>query len=107
MHKHLLYAVVFCCFLAGCGKEAPVKDDCESLKQGLLANNHQQVQQAIDAVIQTLPSDNYTPENVNQLAQALSAALRCIGNGALFQLYQNTARTIGTQNLLFIFRRKY
>ncbi len=56
-----------------CKKDTLQKVDCEKLKQGILADNKDQVRSEINSLINNLSSAANTPENLTALAQAISA----------------------------------
>lgn len=63
-------------FATGCSKENLRKEDCEKLRQGIVANNIDEVRNEINGFIANLPSDNNTLENLDKLAQAISSQCR-------------------------------
>lgn len=56
--------------LAACKKDAE-NGNCVLLKEGMKANNVQHVGEVITKYIGTLPSNEYTEENVNKLVLAI------------------------------------
>lgn len=59
----LLFVVIL---LSACKKDAE-NANCVLLKEGMKANNAQQVGEVITKYIGTLPTSNYTEENINKL----------------------------------------
>ena len=67
-------ALVFCfvVILAACEKEKTGRDLCEELKTAVVNDNSSQAQAALAALIHTLPTQEYSQANLNNLAGIIS-----------------------------------
>lgn len=64
-----------------CKKDAE-PGNCVLLKEGMKANNVQQVGEVITKYIGTLPTNDYTEENINKLVQAIQG--QCNFNAGVY-----------------------
>lgn len=79
--RNLQVVLIAALLFTSCKKEAEDKE-CVSLKEGITANNIQQVKDVITAFINRLPSDDYTEVNINKLVSAISG--QCGINSGLY-----------------------
>ena len=70
MHKLIIILLVAFLF-TGC-KKSTENSTCTSLKEGITANNVQQVGDVITNYINSLPSADYTDANINRLVQKIA-----------------------------------
>jgi hypothetical protein len=56
---------------AGCKKEKTSKADCERLQNAIGSGNKDEVKEVINKFIGSLPSQNYTEQNLNNLLNAI------------------------------------
>jgi len=81
--KYLLFAFALLSTALSCSKEGNDGDYCQELRDGVTNSNVEQVKHAITQFINSLPSQDYTEENINNLVHAIeddcdgSAALLC------------------------------
>lgn len=67
----LLLSFIFFLLLTGCKREAIRPPDCMQLKNGIISNEKEEVKITISDFIMSLPSQNYTEENMNKLVAAI------------------------------------
>lgn len=68
--RFLLFMILVL-LIAGCSKDLTA-GQCQELKQGIVANDLEKVRMKITQTIIALPSQEYTEQNLNALAAALS-----------------------------------
>jgi hypothetical protein len=71
--------VLFAMLTIGCKKHSS-GSLCETLREGMIANNPEQVKSAITLLINKLPSKLYTESNLNLLASLLSGQCTVTAN---------------------------
>ena len=85
MTGKFLSVLAIALFSAGlsCSKDVGETDYCQELRDGVLNSNVEQVRFAITQLINGLPTQEYTEENINKLVNVLenncggSAAMQC------------------------------
>lgn len=83
--------------LAGCKKESE-SNNYTSLKEGIKANNVQQVKEIITAYINTLPSNDYTEATINKLVSVISGECTVTAGAFCFDCIQ----TLPSQSEIWI-----
>ncbi len=80
--------IVFAALLfTACRKNAE-NSNCTLLKEGITANDLQQVSKAITNYINTLPTDEYTEANINLLVQTITGSCNIKSGAYCFDCIQ-------------------
>lgn len=72
MRHFLLITIVGIFLLPACKKQQLRKPDCQQLRNGISANNKDEVKGVINGFIAGLPSQTYTEQNLNALVDAIN-----------------------------------
>ncbi|MFN2438776.1 MAG: hypothetical protein ABR503_06215 [Chitinophagaceae bacterium] len=73
MQRNISIVVLIICLqtISACKKEKIDSTDCQKLQNGISTVNKEEVKIVINKFINSLPSQNYTEENMNNLASAI------------------------------------
>src|ERR1041384_5666251 len=87
MKRKLFLLLLPFILITSCEKES-VGDKCQLLKDGISTNNTDKVKTSVESFISELSSDDYSQQNLNELATSISNNCGVIADASCFDCIQ-------------------